>query len=154
LQTVAHHLGHVVAPLVPRPVVVQPAQSIAVDPADTIRSSLTNYPGMKTIIEEFVEGLPAEVDKLLDLVNQQDLLPLRRVAHQLRGTGGGYGFEAITELAAKVEDSIKASADRESIGAQIQSLIEVIRRVEGFTGSNRKTPNKMVLIAAISSNHN
>jgi chemotaxis protein histidine kinase CheA len=87
---------------------------------------------MGTIIDEFVLGLPAEVGKLLSLIKSEDMVPLRRVAHQLRGAGGGYGFDEITERASIVENSIKASENRESISQQIDSLIDVIRRVEGF----------------------
>jgi len=129
LRTAAHHLGEVIPAVSPKS---DPEQSIAADPRGTIRSTLRDYPKMNPIIEKFVEGLPAEIAKLLDLVKGEDFLPLRRAVHQLRGTGGGYGFDKITELAGTVEDSIKASADRESICSQIQSLIELIRRVEGF----------------------
>jgi CheY-like chemotaxis protein/HPt (histidine-containing phosphotransfer) domain-containing protein len=129
LRTVAHHLGQEVAPLSPADV---PKESTKVDTGGIVCSTMNDYPGMKSIIDEFVEALPGEIAKLLDLVHQEDLGPLRRVAHQLRGAGGGYGFDAITELAAKVEDSIKTGVDRESIGTQTTALIGVIRRVEGF----------------------
>ena len=72
-----------------------------------------------------------------DLLDHDDLPALRRVVHQLRGTGGGYGFDAITDLAAIAEDAINAADNRDSIIVQINSLIEVIRCVEGFDEQRR-----------------
>ncbi len=131
LRTIAHHLGQVLPP--PAPAKVKPEiKSANIDPGGTIVSSLIDDPGMKTIIDEFVAGLPGEVARLLDLVGGEDLQPLRRAAHQLRGTGGGYGFDAITEFATQVEDSIKAAEHRDIITTQTHALIDVIHRVEGF----------------------
>jgi PAS domain S-box-containing protein len=107
-----------------------------------IASTMSNYRGMKKIIIEFVEGLPGEIAKIQDLLDHNDLNSLRRVAHQLRGTGGGYGFDVITDLAGNVEDAINAAETRESIDQRIRSLIGVIRRVEGFREGPPIVPNQ------------
>ena len=114
---------------------------------------MNDYPGMKIIIDEFVDGLPEEVAKLIDLANREDLLPLRRVAHQLRGTGGGYGFDTITDYAGKLEDSINSSDNPESISSKIHSLIDVIRRVEGFDLCRGKPITQEIENAQIASHH-
>ena len=51
---------------------------------------------MKDLVNEYVERLPVEVSKMLTLLESNEIEPLRRVAHQLKGSGGGYGFNQIT----------------------------------------------------------
>jgi hypothetical protein len=102
----------------------------------TIFSTKREVPKMKQIIVEYVQGLPREVAKLLESMNMRDLQPLRRVAHQLRGSGGGYGFDAISVSAGKVEDSIAAGDTLVAIRIRVLSLVEVICRVEGYDDSN------------------
>jgi HPt (histidine-containing phosphotransfer) domain-containing protein len=101
----------------------------------TIASTLRDYPGMKKIIAEYVADLPGEVRKMQDLLNRGDMQPLRRVVHQLRGTGGGYGFELISDTAARAEEAIDAVESRAAVALKINSLIDVVRRTEGFDSS-------------------
>jgi HPt (histidine-containing phosphotransfer) domain-containing protein len=87
---------------------------------------------MMPIITEFVDGLPGEVRKITDSLEHNDMASLRRVVHQLRGAGGGYGFDSITGPATKAEELIDASGDLAIITAEIDSLIKVVRRIEGY----------------------
>ena len=93
---------------------------------------MTKYPGMLTIITEFVDGLPDEVRRMTDFLEHNDMASLRRIVHQLRGAGGGYGFDPITEPAIRAEGSIDASGSLESLTAEIDALIGVVRRIEGY----------------------
>ncbi|TFB10693.1 Hpt domain-containing protein [Candidatus Marinimicrobia bacterium MT.SAG.3] len=49
---------------------------------------------------------------------------LRRLAHQLRGSGGSYGFPDITIMAGKLEDS-----SPESIVTHTDNLIELLKKL-------------------------
>ncbi len=106
----------------------------------TIHSTMSEYPGMKKIIKEFVEGLPDEIMQMRQFLEKDDLLSLRRAAHRLRGTGGGYGFDAITQLSGDVEDAINAADNRKSINQKINLLFDLIRRCEGFDESRAMAP--------------
>jgi CheY-like chemotaxis protein len=140
IRTVAHHLGQIL-PACNSPV-IEPGRTVPIDNTGTIVSSLNDVPGMKKIIEEFVEGFPAEIEKLKDLVERDDLFPLRRLVHQLRGTGGGYGFETITEWAGRVEASINAADIPQSIHDQVNSLIDVMQRCQGFESIDVTSPQE------------
>ena len=87
---------------------------------------------MAAVITEFVDGLPGEVRKMSEFLEQNDMASLRRVVHQLRGAGGGYGFQSITDLATITERSIDASGQLESTTAQINELIELIKLIDGY----------------------
>jgi CheY-like chemotaxis protein len=101
---------------------------------NSIKSSQAGNPRIMEIVPEFVAGLPAQVQKMIDLLASNDLPGLSNVAHQLRGACGGYGFAPISGPARTVEQSIK-DGQVESITAQVESLIELIRRIDGYDES-------------------
>jgi PAS domain S-box-containing protein len=103
--------------------------------ADRINSSLVDNPRMMEIVPVFVERLPGKVRKMLELLEQSDLVGLQRVVHDLVGTAGGYGFAAIARTARQTEQAIRAAAAVESITGDVASLVEVLRRIEGYDES-------------------
>jgi CheY-like chemotaxis protein len=105
-----------------------------------IRSSLAGDPRMTEIIPAFVGRLPDEVRKMLDLLEHHDLVELQKVIHDLLGTAGGYGFAPLSQPALRARQSIRAGAALEPITAEINSLIAVIRQIEGYDES--KVPGR------------
>lgn len=97
-----------------------------------IKSSLAGNPRVAKILPEFVNGLPGEVAKMNDFLMRNDLDALKQVIHQVLGACGGYGFDAVSEPASRAEEAIQAGRALESIGVEIRSLIEVIRRIDGY----------------------
>jgi CheY-like chemotaxis protein/HPt (histidine-containing phosphotransfer) domain-containing protein len=130
LRTISHHLGNEIPPAA-CPAGTKPPAAPA-DSSGPIASTMSDHPGMKPIIIEYVQGLSNEVVKMQKMMEQKDLQSLKRVVHQLRGSGGGYGFDAISTAAAAAEESIKAAHNLDVINQEIKSLIGIIRRVEGF----------------------
>jgi HPt (histidine-containing phosphotransfer) domain-containing protein len=56
---------------------------------------------------------------------------LGRLAHQLKGSGGGYGFPIISEVASKLETKIKSTAspselELSSIQKSVDDLINIL----------------------------
>jgi CheY-like chemotaxis protein/HPt (histidine-containing phosphotransfer) domain-containing protein len=99
---------------------------------ETIKSSYSANPRIMAILPDFVAGLPGKVRRLADLLEHDDLSGLQALAHQLLGTCGGYGFAPISEPARTVEHSIKAGGTVESVTPDVRSLIEAIRRIDGY----------------------
>jgi len=87
---------------------------------------------MKEITEDFIASLPGTVRQMVDLLEQRDLVALQYMVHGLAGTGGGYGFAALTQPARRSEQSIRRCDPFEPVAAQINSLVETIRRIEGY----------------------
>jgi signal transduction histidine kinase/DNA-binding NarL/FixJ family response regulator len=100
--------------------------------SEVVRSSLADDPDMIEAIDEFVGMLPHRVAFVRRLVSEQNLPELQRAVHQIKGAGGGYGFDGMTRLAAEAEGAIKRGAPFEAIEAELESLIALIRHVEGY----------------------
>jgi len=100
-----------------------------------IKSSLAGDPRMMKIIPLYVDRLPDKVRKILELLDHHDLVELQRVIHDLVGTAGGYGFAPVSPPARRAEQSIRGGDALESVTTAIKSLIDVIRRIEGYDES-------------------
>ncbi|MDB5288888.1 MAG: luxQ 3 [Phycisphaerales bacterium] len=106
-----------------------------------LRSELEHEPSVKRLLEKFIQRLPERVGAITALLQEQDLSGLRQAIHQLKGAGGGFGFPQITELAAKAEDRIKAEADLATIRAEVESLLSLVRTINGYDpGREATTP--------------
>ncbi len=93
---------------------------------------------MVEILPQFIAELPEQVAALIRYLLDQNLAELRCATHQLKGAGGGYGFAEITELAARAEQRVKDAAPLETIKAEVESLIRLVRRVEGYDAVKEK----------------
>ena len=96
-------------------------------------SELAGEADWAELVVEFVAHLPARVSALRQALAEQDLASLGRLAHQLKGAAGGYGFPAITAAAQQVEDSARAGAGCEDLGKQVVALVELCRRARAQT---------------------
>ncbi|MDB5299440.1 MAG: luxQ 3 [Phycisphaerales bacterium] len=110
------------------------------DGSSGLRSELEHEPSVKRLLEKFIQRLPERVGSITALLQEQDLNGLRQAIHQLKGAGGGYGFPKITELASKAEDRIKADADLATIRVEVESLLSLVRSVNGYDASREGTP--------------
>jgi HPt (histidine-containing phosphotransfer) domain-containing protein len=79
------------------------------------------------------------VEKLMSLVAAQDLAGLRQAVHQMKGSGGGYGFQCLTDAAGIAERSLIAEAPVETIRAEVDSLVALIRRVRGYDAASSES---------------
>lgn len=102
-------------------------------PGQPLRSQLANDPDMQELIGLFIEELPERLRALESAFAEQRAEDLSRVAHQLRGACGGYGFPVLGLAAGKVEDAVRAlpstGADLEKVRAGVEELVGLCRRV-------------------------
>ena len=104
---------------------VQPA------PGGLLKSAFAEDPDMKEAIEEFVATLPQRMADLRQLLSEQKLSELRRAVHQLKGAGGGYGYDDITRLATEVERALDERDPLETIQVDVDALIALVNSIEG-----------------------
>jgi histidine phosphotransfer protein HptB len=100
-----------------------------------IRSEFAGDPDMVELVQVFVAEMPRRAEVLRSCISDGRLDDLKRAAHQLKGAGGGYGFDAVTQTAASLESGILralesgGNADLEGLRKQVDDLIDVLRRV-------------------------
>ncbi len=97
---------------------------------EPIRSIYESDPDMIEIVQEFAQELPSRAESAETLLKQGDLGELQRLAHQLKGAGGGYGFAAVTEVAAALEQALKDGVEVAVLDARASALCETLRAVE------------------------
>lgn len=100
--------------------------------ASVLRSSFADDPDMQEAIEEFVATLPKRMAGLKELLNDKKLSELRRAVHQLKGAGGGFGYDRVTQLATEVEHALEKEDSLEMIQVEVNALIALARSVEGY----------------------
>lgn len=105
--------------------------SDASQPVDPIISDLGGDEDLIDIIEEFVEELPTRVADMNAALEEQNFDELRRLAHQLKGAAGGYGFPSITDSALQVEMSADVKDPNEAASKlckDLEALTDLCRR--------------------------
>ena len=94
---------------------------------DIIGSELVREdPSFAGIVVQFVEGLSHRVTTLEEAINARNFESLGIAAHQLKGSGGGYGYPIISDQAAKLEREAKKRAYSDCVKSfeQLKQLCE------------------------------
>jgi HPt (histidine-containing phosphotransfer) domain-containing protein len=76
-------------------------------PLEPVYSEFAGDADLAEILEEFVSGLDEHVSQMRDALAHGVHSELRRLAHQLKGAGGSYGYPQLTEAAAALESAAK-----------------------------------------------
>lgn len=97
-----------------------------------LRSLYASDPEMAEALEEYVRELPRQVAELSRMLSDQELDSLRRLAHQIKGAGGGYGFPQLTETAAALESQLKQQPAGSEVDKLVNQLSELMRAIEGY----------------------
>lgn len=86
-------------------------------------------PELASLIPGFLDNRRKDVTLLLDAVTRGDFETARIVGHSMKGSGGGYGFDGITDIGGKIEVAAKLG-DPVAIRAQADALSRYLARVE------------------------
>ncbi len=76
---------------------------------------------LKPVVGGYLEKRRGDVGKLRAALDRGDYDTIRSLGHQMSGTGGGYGFDPITEIGSALEESALAS-DTARIRTSIEDL--------------------------------
>jgi len=86
---------------------------------DRIQVSVEEW--LKPVVGGYLEKRRGDVQTLREALDCGDFDTIRTLGHQMSGTGGGYGFEPITEIGGVLEESALAG-DTARIRASIEDL--------------------------------
>lgn len=104
---------------------------------DTVAACLNQKPphrvvmpqGLEAICPNYLAKRKADIPRLLEWVRTGNFQDLESLAHDLKGTGGAYGFPEITAQAELIEQASRAH-DVERLSAQINQLGAYLESVE------------------------
>lgn len=82
---------------------------------------------MGELIAYFVATMPERISALESAASASDLAQLTRLAHQLKGAGGGYGFPTITTAAQKLESDVHAGIGIEALQRGVRALVTICK---------------------------
>ena len=88
-------------------------------------SELAGDTDLADILDVFVAELPKRMDAVEGALNTADYALVGRLAHQLKGSAGGYGFPIISEVAGILEKHAGASSDVAAITEQVRRLADL-----------------------------
>jgi CheY-like chemotaxis protein len=90
---------------------------------------ITPPDGIESLVPKYLENVRRGINEILAEGATLDCDRARRLGHQFKGSGSGYGFPEITRTGAAVELAAKA-ADPDKIRTQILALSSYLDRVE------------------------
>jgi HPt (histidine-containing phosphotransfer) domain-containing protein len=89
---------------------------------------LRDDPTFANIVLEFVEGLSFRLNTMEKAIREDNFAALRTAAHQLRGSGDGYGYPVLSHQAAELERRAESEAHSACIEA-LKDLKDLCRRI-------------------------
>ncbi len=86
-------------------------------------------PDLEDLIPGFLENRRKDLQQLNGALKAGDFDVIRTLGHKMKGDGGGYGFQRITEIGAALEQAAKEKRVQE-IRRQVVELTGYLDRVE------------------------
>jgi PAS domain S-box-containing protein len=105
---------------------------------ERIISLYVDDPDIMPILEGYIVRLGGQVQDMRAALASAQFPDLQRLAHQMKGSGGNYGYPMLTEAAKDLEDAAKAK--------DIQSAAKALHRVASLCGAIEKGYDKQTSI--------
>jgi signal transduction histidine kinase/CheY-like chemotaxis protein len=106
---------------------LSPSTNAIAPSLEPLFSELSSDELIAPMLQDFVAGVNEQIAEAAAQARCGDRHRLVVVAHQLKGAGGGYGYPAITEVAARLE-SLAATATVETLLGCTDELAELAKR--------------------------
>ena len=84
---------------------------------------------LREFVPDYLDNRREDLTTIRECLEAGDFDSIRRLAHRMKGSGGGYGFSDITVLGAAMEQAA-ISKDRGGVEEQAQNLEDYLNGVE------------------------
>ncbi len=84
---------------------------------------------IEDLIPGFLENRQEDVKSIYDALEKEDYETIRILGHSMKGAGGGYGFEEITDIGRSIEESAEGK-NQEEVKKWVINLSNYLDRVE------------------------
>ena len=86
-------------------------------------------PDLEDLIPGFLENRARELESLRTALGDGQFQGIQSIGHSMKGVGGGYGFDGITEIGRDLENAAKAQ-DTDEIASLIEKYADYLERIE------------------------
>ena len=76
---------------------------------------------LEDLIPDFIENRHQDVVTIKKMLTQEEFDEIQRIGHSMKGSGGGYGFEEISEIGGRIE--VAAREADETVIAQEAGIL-------------------------------
>lgn len=84
---------------------------------------------LEELIPGYLDNRRRDVQSMLEALARGDYETIRVLGHSMKGSGGGYGFDPITEIGSCLERAAKAR-DREGLQKWVGELLSYLDGIE------------------------
>ena len=84
---------------------------------------------IEDLIPGFLENRQEDVKSIYDALEKEDYETIRILGHSMKGAGGGYGFDEITDIGRSIEESAE-DKNQEEVKKWVINLSNYLDRVE------------------------
>jgi len=84
---------------------------------------------LQDLIPGYLENRLKDIAAIREALSKKDYETIRSLGHKMKGSGGGYGFDAITEIGHGLEEAAKREQE-EKIVILVEELNSYLQRVE------------------------
>ncbi|NNJ27046.1 Hpt domain-containing protein [Alienimonas chondri] len=98
--------------------------------AEPLRSEFADDEDFAVILEPYLAGIDAKIQAMREAAEAlpHDREPVRDLAHQIKGSAGGYGFPQVTEAAWATLVACK-QGDAAAVEANVEELLGLMSRM-------------------------
>ena len=86
-------------------------------------------PDLEDLVPLFVANRERDIVTLRDAIARGDLQTVQDIGHSMKGAGGGYGFDRVTDLGDALEIAAK-QGNAEPLARLVDELEDYMQRVE------------------------
>lgn len=84
---------------------------------------------LEELIPDYMENRHSDIEQIKRLLQEENFSEIQRLGHSMKGSGGGYGFDEITNIGRDIEEAAKTH-DTEKIVQAIDYLLFYLSTVK------------------------
>ena len=96
---------------------------------NTRRVTVSVDPGLEELVPGFLENRRKDAATLAQAAQARDLKTVRLLGHRMKGDGGGYGFQEISDIGEALEQAARRE-DWKVIGEKTDALSAFLAQVD------------------------
>jgi len=85
-------------------------------------------PDIEDLIPGFLENRQKDITTVTEALRTEDYETIQRMGHTMKGAGGGYGFDEITDIGSRMEAAAQ-DKDNDAILRQVRALSDYLEHV-------------------------